>query len=88
LPVKRSPSVADIGRPPRSRDRSRISVEPSVPAASTTMSAVIGTGGASNRSRPVSSSWQCTVHRPCSRSRYRTDTWVKMLAPWACASGR
>ena len=47
LAEKRSPSRSESGRP-RSRERSRISVEPSVPAASTTIGAlsVISAGAA------------------------------------------
>ncbi|MNG32082.1 hypothetical protein D3C84_1180130 [compost metagenome] len=82
-----SPNWLDIDRP-LSRERNMISVEPKVPADTTTMSARTNRVGAENISRPLSRYWKCTIQPSPSRSRCRTSAWQKISAPWFQASGR
>mgnify|MGYP007126043811 CR=1 FL=1 len=92
LPVNRSPSRGETARP-RSRDRSRISVVPSAPAASTTTSAKTNDVGASKRVRPSPTASKVTRHRgpspsPSTGSTTCTAASQYSSAPWATASGR
>ena len=84
MPVKRWPSRGETARP-RARERCRISVDPSVPAASTTTSAHTNDAGAANRVRPSAVDEKLTVHGASDpsgeRSTVRTEISQKMWAP-------
>ena len=67
-------------------------MEPSVPAASTTMSALTLSAPSARRCQPafgLSSRSSCTSQRPSpALATRRTLAWVKISAPWRAASGR
>ena len=67
---------------PCSRERSRISVEPSAPAARITTSAVIDCSAAANFSRSCPSGSRNTRQRPRSGRTCETRISVKISAPW------